>query len=1113
MAGIRLEVAVALVGVALGLGSTTAPRQLTFEQRIEAQRAIEQVYYSHQIGARWPFEEAVSREILEGKVRTYLRKSAALESYWCTPITAEALKRELERIAKETHLPERLKELYAALGEDVFLIQETLVRQTLVERLTRSFFSADERIHGEAKLRAVRLREALAHREIDVAAEGPGRVVVDISREIEPPGSRLHQDPMVGSQDDDTVPAPQSLPTQEFENLRRSLPDTQGEPGAILDESGAYVVPVVLHDAGDPLTVADYRVDKTRWDDWWKSVEQSFSIDAIGAVASPGHPLPQPTLRQAEVAAFDPNCLPDHRWDNQSLGAEPAPPGGVRSVWTGNEVVYWGQRILSDVMIGWRYDPLTDIWSAMSDLGAPTPRVGWGMVWAGGKVLVWGGLDRSGNQVFLGDGARYDPGSDTWTPISMVNSPQPRSDHMMVWAGEEIVVWGGFGFDEMGRALPLANGGRYDAGTDAWLPISTAGAPAARHSAPAEWVDPYVVFWGGRQEPRGELINTGGRYDPRLDVWLPVSSVRAPSLRFGHRAVSTGGSMIVWGGEDDAGQLLNTGGRYDPLADSWAPTTDSGAPSPREVHGIVWTGQEMVGWGGVDRVSPLPLSTGARYDPETDTWTPTQALNAPTGTTGSAAVWTGSLMIVWPAVDHVIPGLSVVGRYDPTGDVWTLAPVGNGPSPRSRHTAVWTGTEMIVWGGVARPLTFLIDGARYDPVVDSWGGMSGVGGPQTSAGAVAVWTGQETIIWGAGAAPSPTRGGRYNPVQDTWRPISTENAPPPQAATAVWTGERMIVWGDGALGPTGLGTQYDPINDSWQPVSQMNAPSFRRGHSAVWTGSRMITWGGVVGSTNLDTGGQYDPETDTWTPTTTVDAPTPRENHTAVWTGDHMIVWGGELREPPFYLDTGGVYDPAADTWYSTSRLNAPSARRTAAVWTGNLMVIWGGRGIGGTGLQDTGGVYDPVNDFWVPLPLDGAPLGREGHSSMWTGHEMIIWGGSIGFAHLKTGGRYVPGNLVDADQDGFRGCDGDCDDSDSRVNPDAAEMCDGKDDDCDGVVPADEADADGDGFAVCAGDCDDSDASVSPTATELPGNRRDENCDGFLKCDPDAEWKNHAAR
>ena len=28
----------------------------------------------------------------------------------------------------------------------------------------------------------------------------------------------------------------------------------------------------------------------------------------------------------------------------------------------------------------------------------------------------------------------------------------------------------------------------------------------------------------------------------------------------------------------------------------------------------------------------------------------------------------------------------------------------------------------------------------------------------------------------------------------------------------------------------------------------------------------------------------------------------------------------------------------------------------------------------------------------------------------------------------LKTGGRYLPGNLVDADGDGFRGCDGDCD-------------------------------------------------------------------------------------
>ena len=60
-------VAVALLGIA-----PHAHRTLGFEDRVEAQRAIESVYSSHQIGASLPFDEAVPRVVLETKVRAYL---------------------------------------------------------------------------------------------------------------------------------------------------------------------------------------------------------------------------------------------------------------------------------------------------------------------------------------------------------------------------------------------------------------------------------------------------------------------------------------------------------------------------------------------------------------------------------------------------------------------------------------------------------------------------------------------------------------------------------------------------------------------------------------------------------------------------------------------------------------------------------------------------------------------------------------------------------------------------------------------------------------------------------------------------------------------------------
>ena len=81
-------------------------------------------------------------------------------------------------------------------------------------------------------------------------------------------------------------------------------------------------------------------------------------------------------------------------------------------------------------------------------------------------------------------------------------------------------------------------------------------------------------------------------------------------------------------------------------------------------------------------------------------------------------------------------------------------------------------------------------------------------------------------------------------------------------------------------------------------------------------------------------------------------------------------------------------------------------------------------------------------------------------------------------------------GGEEDADADGFLTCE-DCIDTDANTNADASEICDGVDNDCDGVIPADEADEDGDGYIGCVDDCDDS----NPDA--WPGNPNGEICDG----------------
>jgi PKD repeat protein len=83
-----------------------------------------------------------------------------------------------------------------------------------------------------------------------------------------------------------------------------------------------------------------------------------------------------------------------------------------------------------------------------------------------------------------------------------------------------------------------------------------------------------------------------------------------------------------------------------------------------------------------------------------------------------------------------------------------------------------------------------------------------------------------------------------------------------------------------------------------------------------------------------------------------------------------------------------------------------------------------------------------------------------------------------------------------DFDGDGYTACNGDCDDNNALIYSSAIEVCNGVDDNCNGQI--DEGfDLDNDGFTSCQGDCNDNNASVHPSATEVC-NTIDDDCDGL---------------
>ena len=188
-------------------------------------------------------------------------------------------------------------------------------------------------------------------------------------------------------------------------------------------------------------------------------------------------------------------------------------------------MIVWGGYSLIVVNTGGRYSPSTNSWTATSTMNAPSARAYHTAVWSGNEMIAWGG--DSGNGAGLNSGGKYNPGTDTWTPTSTTNAPAARFLHTAVWAASEMVVWGGYFFD--GNDHYLNTGGKYNPGTDSWTATTTTNAPSARGYHTAVWAGSEMIVWGGYDGLND--LNTGGRYNPGTNSWTATSTANAPSAR------------------------------------------------------------------------------------------------------------------------------------------------------------------------------------------------------------------------------------------------------------------------------------------------------------------------------------------------------------------------------------------------------------------------------------------------------------------------------------------------------------------------------------------------------------------------------------------------------
>lgn len=388
-----------------------------------------------------------------------------------------------------------------------------------------------------------------------------------------------------------------------------------------------------------------------------------------------------------------------------------------------------------------------------------------------------------------------------------------------------------------------------------------------------------------------------------------------------------------------------------------------------------------------------------------------------------AAVIAGALVVQRQQED---PGVHLKPAEDAPGpDSRAPAPEGWRPlaeapiQARRDHVSVWTGTQMLIWGGTDGEQDF-DDGAAYDLDANTWKGLPAA--PIAGrAGATAVWTGTHLLVWGGLSSSGGgvmADGAAFDPKRDEWAKLPPSPLSGRLSSAAVWTGKEMVIWGgasqDGVLRD---GAAYDPVKERWRLVD--DGPSPRAAHSMVWTGTQAVVWGGRregETSVRLTDGLSYDAANDAWTPM--AEAPDPgRDNHTAVWTGKVMFVWGGTVSTADgtgeMAASNGAIYDPSSDSWTTVD--GYPAARAGGSVvWTGREVLVWGGPADDG---EPSGAAFHPEARGWVPMAP--SPLSeRTGHTAVWTGQSMLVWGGSAGETPVADGAVYHPprGEVLDGE-------------------------------------------------------------------------------------------------
>lgn len=441
---------------------------------------------------------------------------------------------------------------------------------------------------------------------------------------------------------------------------------------------------------------------------------------------------------------------------------------------------------------------------------------------------------------------------------------------------------------------------------------------------------------------------------------------------------------------------------------------------PREKAISYNYGDYLVIWGGYSSEGIL-LNTGFKYDLINDTVTEISNTNAPSQRIKYSYFTSFDRIWIFGGQDLNGNYLNTGAEYNISYDTWQPFSTENAPSPRAFSAMCYSSFHggPIIFGGENE------SGKLNDMYVYTSGGSWLVfpypNPPSPRAEAGALYSYPYIYIWGGrGSDNQPLNTGKklYLSGSPTWYDLPVPSGESGRYAFAMFSyGDYIYIWG--GKGPQNVnlntGIKYNKTNNTWAQMSSTNAPSPREGYGWATDPNYLYVWGGRIFTTQgyvyFNNGGKYSFGNDTWT-TITSNIPG-RAFHTCIMyfnipqTRYELIIFGGRSDSIEL-LNDGYRYIVSQDVWIPLYEELSPTDREAAkALWTGNEVIIWGGR----SPSYDTsiGGKYDPISNTWFTI-AQSPIVERSSFAFHWTGDKIIVWGGddALGY-YLNDGAFYNP--------------------------------------------------------------------------------------------------------